>query len=63
YATKIALEEIGKPFVNTPMLGALVKATGIVNIDSVVETIKERYPGSIGEKNASAIKRTYEETK
>ncbi len=62
-ATNIALEEIGKPFVNTPMLGALVKATGIVNIDSVVETIKERYPGSIGEKNASAIKRTYEETK
>lgn len=61
-ATKIALEEIGKPFVNTPMLGALVKATGIVSIGSVVDTIKERYPGAMGEKNAKAIKRTYEET-
>lgn len=61
-ATKIAIEEIGKPFVNTPMLGALIKATNLVNIDKVLETIKERYPGEIGEKNAKAIKRTYEET-
>lgn len=60
-ATKIALEEIGKPFVNTPMLGALVGATGIVGIDSLISTIKDRYPGEIGEKNAKAIKRTYEE--
>lgn len=61
-ATKIALDEIGKPFVNTPMLGALVKATDIVSLDSIVETIKERYPGEMGEKNAKAIRRTYEET-
>jgi pyruvate ferredoxin oxidoreductase gamma subunit len=60
-ATKIALEELGKPFVNTPMLGALVKATGIVKIDSLVNAIKERYPGEVGEKNARAIKKTYEE--
>ncbi|MCD6414707.1 MAG: pyruvate ferredoxin oxidoreductase subunit gamma [Candidatus Diapherotrites archaeon] len=62
-ATKIALEEIGKPFVNTPMLGALIGVTGLVNIDSLVSTIKERYPGEVGEKNARAIKRTYEEIK
>lgn len=61
-ATKIALEEIGKPFVNMPMLGALVKATGVVSLDSVVKTIEERYPGEVGKKNAKAIKRTYEET-
>jgi len=60
-ATRIALEEIGKPFVNTPMLGALVKATGIVKIESVIKAIKERYPGELGEKNAKAIQRTYEE--
>ena len=62
-ATSIALEEIGKPFVNTPMLGALAGATGIVSIESLIETIKERYPGEIGEKNARAIKRTYEEVR
>jgi pyruvate ferredoxin oxidoreductase gamma subunit len=62
-ATKIALEEIGKPFVNMPMLGALVKATNIVSLESVLKTIEERYPGEVGKKNAKAIKRTYEETR
>ncbi|MCD6522350.1 MAG: pyruvate ferredoxin oxidoreductase subunit gamma [Candidatus Diapherotrites archaeon] len=62
-ATTIALEEIGKPFVNTPMLGAFCGATGHVSVESVVETIKERYPGEIGEKNVKAIMRCYEEVK
>jgi len=62
-ATEIALEVIGKPFVNTPMIGALVGVTGIVNIDSVYQALRERFPGEIGEKNIEAVKRTYEEIK
>ena len=55
------MEEIGKPFVNTPMLGALAGATKIVSLESLLDTIKERYPGEVGEKNAKAIERTYNE--
>jgi len=62
-ATAIALEIIGKPFVNTPMIGALVGATGIVKIDSVVEAIKERFPEEIANKNIEAVKKTYEKIK
>ncbi len=63
HATKIALDEIGKPFANTPMLGALAAATGVVKPESLKKAIKEKYPGKIGEKNANAIQKAYEELK
>ena len=62
-ATAIALEVIGKPFVNTPMIGALVGATNIVKLDSVAEVIKERFPEEIAQKNIEAVKKTYEKIK
>lgn len=62
-ATGIALKVIGKPFVNTPMIGALVGATDIVNIESVYNTIRERFPTEIAEKNIEAVKQTYEKIK
>ncbi|MCD6380908.1 MAG: 2-oxoacid:acceptor oxidoreductase family protein, partial [Candidatus Odinarchaeota archaeon] len=40
----IALDVFGAPFYNTPMLGALVKATEIVKLDSVIEAVKGRFP-------------------
>jgi pyruvate ferredoxin oxidoreductase gamma subunit len=42
-ATAIAREMLGVPIVNTTMLGALVKATGIVKVESLVEPIEERF--------------------
>ena len=62
-ATSIALEVIGKPFVNTPMIGALVGATEIVSLNSVNEAIRERFPQPIADKNIEAVKRTYEKIK
>jgi len=62
-ATDIALKVIGKPFVNMPMIGAFVGATGIVNLNSVFEAIKERFPPQVAEKNIQAVKETYEKIK
>lgn len=62
-ATKIAKDVLGRPIVNTAMLGAYVKATGDVNVESLIASIKERFPGKLGEKNEAAIRRAYEETK
>ena len=62
-ATKIALEVIGKPFVNAPMIGALIGATNLVKLDSLIEAIKERFPEEIAKKNIEAVKRAYEEVK
>jgi len=62
-ANKIAMEVLGRPIVNTIMLGAFAKATGLVTLESLVEAISERFSGSVKEKNIHAIKRAYEETK
>jgi len=60
-AHKIALEIFNRPLYNTPMLGALVKATGLASLNSVLEALGERFKGEILEKNKIAVKRAYEE--
>ena len=66
-ASQIALDEIGRPIPNTPILGALVKATGILSADIVVEEIKEafgkRMRRELVEANVNAFKRAYEEVR
>jgi pyruvate ferredoxin oxidoreductase gamma subunit len=60
-ASKIAREVIGLPITNTTMVGALVKGTGLLPIDSLEEPFKRRF-GRIAERNLKAMKRAYEET-
>jgi len=60
-ATKIAREVLGVPIVNTSMIGALLKVTGIVKLESLLEPLQYHFP-RIAEKNMNAIKRAYEET-
>jgi len=60
-ASTIALEELKVLIVNTTMLGALVKATGIINLESLSQPIEERF-GRLADRNIKACHRAYEET-
>jgi pyruvate ferredoxin oxidoreductase gamma subunit len=60
-ATRIAREELGVTITNTTMVGALLKATNVVDLESVVEPLNKRF-GRIAEKNVNAMKRAYKET-
>lgn len=60
-ATRIALEQLGVPITNTTMIGAVLKITEIVKMDSLVEPINTRF-GRLAEKNINAFKRAYAET-
>ena len=60
-ATRIALDVLGRPIYNTAMLGALVKASPLVKLESLDKVVKERFAGAVGEKNVAVIKRAYEE--
>ncbi len=64
-ATKIALETIGKPLPNTAMLGALVRISNIVELESVEKELRQRLggklPEKVVEKNILSVKRAYEE--
>ena len=43
------------------MLGALVKVTGYLKLESLFEPIMKAWPGSRGEKNIEAVKIGYEQ--
>lgn len=60
-ATKIAKELLGVPIVNTTMIGALLKASKLVKLDSLLRPIEHRF-GRIAHKNIDAMKRAYNET-
>ena len=60
-AMRVALDILGRPIYNTAMLGALIKASPLASMDSLVKVIKERFPGTVGEKNVAVIKKAYEE--
>lgn len=60
-ATKIAREELGVPIVNTTMLGALIKVTDIIKLESVSEPLERRF-GRLAERNLKAMKRAHQET-
>ncbi len=60
-ATKIAMEALGLPITNTTMLGALLKASGAVEKESLKAPFEGRF-GRIAVKNINAYERAYEET-
>lgn len=62
-AKELGLVIAGWPVVNTSMLGAFAKATGLVGLESVKKAIREYFPGKAGESNALAVERAYHETK
>ncbi len=64
-ATKISMEEIGRPVANTSMLGALIKLSPIVSYEALEFQIVSKFTGKLPEKaikkNLAALKRAYEE--
>lgn len=59
-ASKIAKEELGVPITNTTMLGALVRATRVVELSALEEPVRNRF-GVNGQKNINAYTRAYNE--
>ncbi len=66
-ASKIALETVGRDVPNAPLLGALVKITGILKFGPMMDSIKKKlsvkFRGreKLVDDNLASIKRAYEE--
>jgi len=60
-ATSIAKEILGVPITNTTMVGALVRASGVVKLESLLEPLGQRF-GRLAERNIKAMQKAYEET-
>ena len=68
-ASKIAQETIGLNIPNTPMMGALVKVVGFLELDGVLEDTRKKLQEKFARKpevidgNIESIKRAYHEVK
>jgi pyruvate ferredoxin oxidoreductase gamma subunit len=66
-ATRIALETLGRDIPATLMLGAIIRAAGLVNLDNTLHLVKEklgaRLRAEVVENNLKALRRAYEEVK
>ena len=60
---ELGLAVAGQTVVNTAILGALVRATGLVDLTSVEQAIRDRFKGKAADTNLAAIARTHETTK
>jgi 2-oxoacid:acceptor oxidoreductase gamma subunit (pyruvate/2-ketoisovalerate family) len=60
-ATEIAVKTLGIPITNTAMLGAVARATELVNLKSVEKIVYERFRRDLAEKNFAVIKQAYKE--
>ena len=64
-ATRISIDELGRPMPNTPMVGALIRATGCISMDAVKRDVEKKFLKKFGERvaegNIRAIQRAYEE--
>ncbi len=60
-ATRIAREILGVPITNTTMIGAVLRAAGLVELESLFEPIRHRFV-RLAERNIEAMKKAYEET-
>lgn len=66
-ASKISIETIGRNMPNTPMLGALAKATNVITLDALIDNFKENYSKKFSPKvidgNVAAMNRGFQEVK
>lgn len=61
-ATAIALETLGVPITNTAMLGAFIRATKLISLESVLKAVGSYFKGKLAEKNMAAVKAAHERT-
>lgn len=60
-ATGIAMKHLGRPITNTTMLGALIKASGVIDIGAMKGPLEKRF-GRIAARNLDAMNEAYEKT-
>lgn len=68
-ASKIAKESMGRDIPNTPMLGAMAKATGLLDFQKLIKDLEIKLKKKFASKpeivagNINAVKRAYEEVR
>lgn len=59
-ADDIARRILGRPIMNTALLGALASVTGEISLEASLGAVRSKFPGSLGEKNAQVVQESYD---
>ncbi len=59
----LAREILGKPIINTALLGAFAAVTDEISLEAAVSAVKSKFPGEIGKKNALVVEESYKQIK
>jgi 2-oxoacid:acceptor oxidoreductase gamma subunit (pyruvate/2-ketoisovalerate family) len=61
-AQDLGLVVAGIPVLNTPILGAFSKITGLVSLETLTKVIGKKWHGELGKRNAEACMLTHQKT-
>jgi pyruvate ferredoxin oxidoreductase gamma subunit len=59
-ATEIAREHLGRPMPNAVLLGGFAALAEIVSLDSVAAAVREKFDGSVADRNVLAAEKAFE---
>lgn len=57
----LARKILGRPIINTALLGAFAAVTGELSLEAAVSAVRSKFPGELGEKNAAVVERSYQQ--
>lgn len=58
-ATELGLKHIGRPIPNVPLIAGFAALSGMINLESVVKAINEKFAGRVAEGNIAAATEAY----
>ena len=59
-ADELARQILGRPIMNTALLGAFAAMTMELSLPAVLRAVRNRFPGKLGEKNALVVQESFE---
>lgn len=59
-ASELAMEHVGRPVPNVPLLGAFAALTGLISLESVIAALEERFAGPLARSNSAAAEAAYQ---
>jgi pyruvate ferredoxin oxidoreductase gamma subunit len=62
-ATDIAIKILNRDIPNTAMIGAVVRATELVNLEKIKMALEERFPSKIAQLNKKVVEVAYKEAR
>ena len=59
-ATEIAMKHLGRPVANAVLLGGFAALSGLITLDAVADSIRDKFSGKVAEGNVAAAAEAYD---